>query len=282
MRASGATAQPLAGARPNAFALRLASAALLAPLAIAAVWAGSPYFTILVTLAAGIMGWEWGRLTFGPGNRAARLTLIGTEIVAVALGGFALWMGALLGLAIGSAVVTALALRDLRARAAWAALGIVWIGGGSIAALWLRTIPNAGAITVLWLFALVWASDSGAYVVGKGVGGPLLAPRVSPGKTWSGAVGGLAAAALVGAVAEKLMGLPLLSGVLWTSVTLSVVGQAGDLVESLAKRHFGVKDASGLIPGHGGFLDRLDAMLAVLVVVAGVSLATRTPPLNWP
>jgi phosphatidate cytidylyltransferase len=282
MRGNVATAQPLSGVRRNAFALRLVSAAVLVPLATAAVWAGSPYFTILVALAAGTMGWEWGRLTFGPANRAASFTLIGTETVAVLLAGFALWKGAVLVLGIGTVVVTVLAIRDLPARAPWIALGLVWIGSGSVAALWLRAAPDWGRFTLLWLFALVWASDSGAYVVGKGLGGPLLAPHISPGKTWSGALGGLLAAALVGAVTEKQLGLPLLSGVLWASLALSVVGQAGDLLESLAKRRFGVKDASGLIPGHGGFLDRLDAMLAVLLFVAGISLATRTPPLNWP
>jgi phosphatidate cytidylyltransferase len=143
-------------------------------------------------------------------------------------------------------------------------------------------LPGSGRNTLLWLFAVVWASDSAAYLVGKTLGGPLLAARLSPGKTWSGAFGGLAGAALVGAATEKLLGIPLLSAVLWASVVLSVVAQAGDLLESLAKRRFGVKDTSGLIPGHGGFLDRLDALLAVLLVVAGVSLITRISPLDGP
>ena len=281
MRASVATAHPLAGGRRNPIVLRLISAAVLAPLALGALWLGNPYFTILVVVAAGIMGWELARLTLlRPGT--AGIALIATAVAATALAGLTHWNFALLALAVGAATVAALAIGNTASRAAWAALGLIWIASGSLAALWLRELPGSGRNTLLWLFAVVWASDSAAYLVGKTLGGPLLAARLSPGKTWSGAFGGLAGAALVGAATEKLLGIPLLSAVLWASVVLSVVAQAGDLLESLAKRRFGVKDTSGLIPGHGGFLDRLDALLAVLLVVAGASLITRISPLDWP
>jgi phosphatidate cytidylyltransferase len=261
--------------------LRLISAAVLAPLALGALWLGAPYFTILVVVAAGIMGWELARLTLlRPG--AAGIALIATAIAVTALAGLAYWNFALLALAGGTVTVAALALSNSASRAAWAALGLIWIASGSLAALWLRELPGSGRNTLLWLFAVVWASDSAAYLVGKTLGGPLLAARLSPGKTWSGAFGGLAGAGMVGAATEKLLGIPLLSAVLWASVVLSVVSQAGDLLESLAKRRFGVKDTSGLIPGHGGFLDRLDALLAVLLVIAGANLITRISPLDWP
>jgi phosphatidate cytidylyltransferase len=128
---------------------------------------------------------------------------------------------------------------------------------------------------------LVWATDSAAYLVGRWVGGPRLAPRWSPKKTWSGAIGGIAAAGLVGAITAKMLGISMLSPVFWVSMGLSVLAQFGDLAESAAKRHFGVKDSSGLIPGHGGLLDRLDGMLTALVAAAILALARGASPVMW-
>jgi phosphatidate cytidylyltransferase len=281
-RASVATAPPLDAAKRGSLALRLVSAVLLAPPVLGAVWVGAPYFPILVTLAAGLMGWEWSRLSLGPRIGAAGAVLIATAVAAVGLAGAEAWRWALIVLAVGAIVVGALALPRARISAPWAALGLVWIALASIAAIWVRADAHAGRANLLWLFALVWSTDSAAYFVGKGVGGPRLAPRFSPGKTWSGALGGLLAAGLVGVATERLVGLPLISMVFWTSLGLSAVAQAGDLLESAAKRHFGAKDSSGLIPGHGGFLDRLDAMLAVLLLVGLWSALTGAAPLKWP
>jgi phosphatidate cytidylyltransferase len=118
---------------------------------------------------------------------------------------------------------------------------------------------------VMFVVLLVWATDIGAYAAGRAIGGPGLAPHISPGKTWSGATGGLLAAVAAGifvaAIQGPARGLPTAAAI---AAFLSIIGQAGDLMESLAKRRFGVKDSGHLIPGHGGALDRLDAMLAVL------------------
>ncbi len=146
----------------------------------------------------------------------------------------------------------------------WA--GVPYIGCGTAALLWLRGLPATGTWIVLLLMLAVWASDIGAYLVGRVVGGPKLAPRVSPGKTWSGALGGLTAAALAGFSMYGARGAAFAS-------VLGIAAQGGDLLESALKRRFGVKDSGRTIPGHGGLFDRLDGMLlAAPVAVAGVLL----------
>jgi phosphatidate cytidylyltransferase len=146
--------------------------------------------------------------------------------------------------------------------------------------LWLGDSERDGRNTLLWVLAVVWATDIGAYAFGRWLGGPLLAPRLSPRKTWAGLIGGLGCAAVTGAAAAWLLGAsPMwLAGV---SAGLAIIEQFGDLAESLAKRRFGVKDASGLIPGHGGLLDRLDGFLAVIPAVALLTLITGGSVLTW-
>jgi phosphatidate cytidylyltransferase len=161
-------------------------------------------------------------------------------------------------------------------------------GGGSAAVLlagwaymivgaaslhWLRSDSVVGLIDVLFLLVVVWSSDIGAYVAGRLVGGPKLAPAISPGKTWSGAVGGLVAAMVIGLVVTRLAAPGPAVHALLVAGGLSVASQLGDLLESACKRHFGVKDSSGLIPGHGGVFDRLDGVLAAAPVAVLLALA---------
>src|SRR5436305_1773858 len=138
----------------------------------------------------------------------------------------------------------------------------------------------AGRLTLLWVFAVVWATDIGAYMIGRQIGGPLLAPHWSPRKTWAGMIGGAGCAALAGWAAARLLGVSALPLVL-VSAGLAIVEQFGDLAESVAKRRFGVKDSSGLIPGHGGLLDRLDGLLAVIPAVALLTLIGGGSVLAW-
>ena len=133
---------------------------------------------------------------------------------------------------------------------------------GAGALYWLRSDPVVGLIDVLFLLAVVWASDIGAYVAGRMIGGPKLAPAISPGKTWSGAAGGLVAAMIVGLLVSRAVAPGPASHALTVAAGLAVASQLGDLLESALKRHFGVKDSSRLIPGHGGVFDRLDGVLA--------------------
>ena len=273
-------AQSLDASKSDALRLRILSAAVLAPLAIAAAWLGGPLLAAVTLVGTGLMGWEWGRLTDG-GRFGARGGLVAaTDLVGVGvaiLGAPVLALGVLLA---GSAARAAWPGPERNA-SLWAGIGALWIGVACVGLLWLAADPVAGHATILWLFAVVWTTDSAAYVVGRWAGGPRLAPRWSPKKTWSGALGGLAAAGLVGAITAKILGFSVLSPVLWLSVGLSVAVQAGDLAESAAKRRFGVKDTSGLIPGHGGLLDRLDGMLAALAVAALMALARGASPVMW-
>ena len=141
-----------------------------------------------------------------------------------------------------------------------------------VALLWLRHQPTLGRETIIWIVLCIWATDTGAYVVGRAAGGAKLAPRISPSKTWSGLIGGMAWAAVASAATGYAFGLGETIHLAVIGAGLAVVGQIGDLVESAAKRSAGVKDSGTLIPGHGGLLDRVDGLVAVLVVVALVRL----------
>jgi len=148
-----------------------------------------------------------------------------------------------------------------------------------VALLWLRHQPAFGRETILWVLICIWATDIGAYFVGRTAGGARLAPRISPGKTWSGLIGGMAWAAVASAATGYAFGLGETVHLAIAGAVLAVVGQAGDLLESAAKRRAGVKDSGRLIPGHGGLLDRIDGLMAVLVAVAIARLVAGTP---WP
>jgi phosphatidate cytidylyltransferase len=171
--------------------------------------------------------------------------------------------------------------RLMRGRGWLFAPGLIWILVALAALLALRSDPVAGRANVIFLFVLVWASDIGAYGVGRLIGGPRLAPTLSPGKTWAGAAGGLFAATAIGLLAASTgpRSNPLTaSGI---AAFLALVGQAGDLAESAIKRSAGVKDSGYLIPGHGGLLDRLDATIAVLPAGALLALLLGRGVVLW-
>lgn len=273
-------AQSLDASKSDALRLRILSASILAPLAIVAAWLGGALLAAVTLVGAGLMGWEWGRLT-DRGQFGGRGVLVAaTEVAGVGTAILGAPMLAL-GVVLAGGVARVAWPGPERNASLWAGIGTLWIGAACVGLLWLAADPAAGRATILWLFAVVWATDSAAYLVGRWAGGPRLAPRWSPKKTWSGALGGLAAAGLVGAITAKILGFSMPSPVLWLSMGLSVAVQAGDLAESAAKRRFGVKDTSGLIPGHGGLLDRLDGMLAAFVVAALMTLARGASPVMW-
>ncbi len=255
---------------------------MLAPLALGVVWLGGVWLIAMVALAASGMGWEWTRLSGGAAQgrvgvlAALIITVLLAGIVAVGSGADALALGiALLGGVAVWGVAAALGAR----KPIWTGAGTIWIALPCIALLWIDEGAQ-GAILLFWLFAVVWASDIGAYVFGRSLGGPRLAPRYSPNKTWSGAVGGLICSGLAGLAAAYLAGAHP-GFIVAASVLLSVVAQIGDLAESLAKRTFGVKDSGGIIPGHGGLLDRLDSLLTAAPALALLMGAIGGSPLEW-
>jgi phosphatidate cytidylyltransferase len=149
----------------------------------------------------------------------------------------------------------------------WHAGGVLYLGMPCLALVCLRVLPAQGALTVLGLFLIVWATDTGALVFGKLIGGKKIAPKLSPGKTWAGTIGGSITATVVFGLYIALFGFNVLSAMLFAFV-FSLVAHGGDLFESLVKRRFGYKDSGGLIPGHGGVLDRVDSLFAASVVLA--------------
>lgn len=269
---------------------RVVSAAVLAAAALGALAVGGWAFGALVVLALAALASEWTAL----GERlwcrrtavVAGTAAFGVPVLAVvaALAGFA---GHGLVLLAAGAALAALTATVLGASAPWAALGVAYLGLPALALVWLRAEPPSGLALVLWLFAVVWATDIVAYAVGRGVGGPRLAPRISPGKTWSGLGGGVVAAALVGAIGAALIpgaspGVAralVVAGLLGAG--LAVVSQLGDLWESFLKRRAGIKDTGGLIPGHGGAFDRLDSLLAAAPAWALVVLLRGREVLPW-
>ena len=277
-------------ARSRRFAdlwVRLASAAVLGPLALAAIWFGSPWFSLLVGVASAILAWEWVHLC-GLRLRALPGAAVGVSLLAASVcAGLSLWPGALFALFIGTVLgwllAERVALTGSQQRAAvWLAAGVVYIGLAAVGLVWLRADDRAGRANVLFIVLVVWATDIGAYLVGRLVGGPRLAPRISPNKTWSGAAGGLAAALLVGvASAWLLAGLAAPWHAAAVALTMSGVAQGGDLFESWMKRRFMVKDSSRLIPGHGGLLDRADGLIAAAPVAAALSLAAGQGRVLW-
>ena len=259
---------PQWAAGSNELTLRVASALVLAPLALAIAYVGGWPFAVFWGIGAVAILWEWTNLV----ARSHRGAVFATGVVALA-GAFAVasvgWPGIAVALvAIGAGVVAALAPAGHRI---WPAAGVVY-AGALVAPVWLRVDTGYGFLALIFLFAVVWMTDILAYFAGRAIGGPKLWLRVSPKKTWSGAIGGALGAMAAGLAAALIAGLGNVPAVVLLALGLSVASQAGDLLESAIKRSFGTKDASHLIPGHGGVMDRLDGFMAAALVAALVGL----------
>ncbi len=264
------------GAGARNLLLRIASAAVLAPIVLAAAYLGGWFFLVLCALSASAILWEWTRLVTGrsdlhilaPGGTvlAAAAALVGANAPVIAT--VAIAAGAVL------AGIAALAetSRNAQDRGLWAAGGVVYAGVAFLGPALLRSGTELGFEAFLFLAATVWLTDTFAYSVGRAIGGPLLWPRVSPNKTWAGAIGGLVGGLAGGTLVAYAGGMGRLVVVGVIALLLSALAQAGDLIESAIKRHFGAKDTSQLIPGHGGLMDRLDGFLvaALAAVVIGI------------
>jgi phosphatidate cytidylyltransferase len=240
---------------------RVASSVVMAVLAIAAVVIGGWAFVLFWTAAALIIAWEWTAIVTEDAKLPLAAAVVALLVAAAAVGSGRSVM-ALGALAVGAIAVAALA----HERRAWSGAGVLYAGVLVLAPTLLRDGAH-GAAAMFFLFAVVWVTDILGYFVGRAVGGPRLALRISPKKTWAGAAGGALGAVAAGVVFAALAGYSIVgSGA--TAFVLSLVSQGGDLIESGFKRRFGVKDASHVIPGHGGLMDRLDGFIAA----AGVAV----------
>jgi phosphatidate cytidylyltransferase len=247
---------------------RVASGIVMALLAVGAVVSGGWPFVLFWAAAAVGIFWEWSAIV-AHGADAARVVGIAALIAAALAAGAGQILAAAMALAAGAAAVAAACAPGRRG---WGAAGVAYAGIVLIAPILLRRDRDLGLLAMLFLFAVVWSTDILGYFVGRAIGGPRLAPPISPKKTWSGAGGGALGALAAGIAVVYIGGDITLLPVTCVAFVLSIVSQAGDLFESAVKRRFGVKDASHVIPGHGGLMDRLDGFIAASGVAALVGI----------
>lgn len=242
---------------------------VMAPLGLWAVYAGGWALMLATSLCAAIAAVEWTRMATRGASLKVRTVfnflLIGGGVMA-AVGGAAGLVWALLAGAVSAGLASVVAAM-LRMSPLAMGFGAVYVSLPFGSFVWLRESQPDGMLLLFALLAIVWATDIAAYFAGRGFGGPLLSPKDSPNKTWNGAIGAVICAALAAAAMARA-GESSIAGWIAIGLALSVVAQAGDLLESRCKRLFGVKDSSGIIPGHGGVLDRLDALMAASVALA--------------
>lgn len=239
--------------------IRILSAIVLGAAVLGLVWLGGMVCRVLAALVAGAMFYEWASMRREPTSREHQW--LSALCLGLALGCLVIGPQArLLFLAAAVAILVSGLHGWARGQGLWNAAGVAYAATSALTLSLIRGDGSAGLLLILFLFAVVWATDVFAYFVGRTVGGPKLAPSISPSKTWSGAVGGAVGGLAGGALFAGLTGW----GNIWvaaTALALAVIAQFGDLLESFLKRRQGVKDSSQLIPGHGGFLDRVDGLV---------------------
>jgi phosphatidate cytidylyltransferase len=255
--------------------LRVASALVLAPLAIGTAYVGGVAFLVLWGLAAFGILWEWRRIVADTGYAtlglgAAAILFVMAEFIG---GGGLATTRDLVEVVVIVAAFALFAGMSARNHGLWVAGGVLYASILLISVAVLRSDNVFGFWAILYLFAIVWATDILGYFVGRWIGGPKLSPRLSPKKTWSGALGGALGAVLAGAAVIRYAGIAHFSAIVGLGLILSAVSQSGDLFESGVKRRFGTKDAGHVIPGHGGFMDRLDGFLAAALAAAIIGVA---------
>jgi phosphatidate cytidylyltransferase len=259
--------------------LRTISGLVLAVVVLAATWFGGLPFRLLAGLIGLLIYYEWSTITgiarmatdrfsnlFGwacVGLVALETAFRSVETAIVLLFGFTL-----------AAVIVNL----VRRKPMWLPAGIFYAGLSAVSLAALRGNDRDGLITMLFIFAIVWATDIAAYFTGRAIGGPKLAPPISPGKTWSGAIGGTIAGIVFGLLVIYAAGAAIGFWLAVIAAVLSIGSQIGDLFESWIKRRFGVKDSSRLIPGHGGVMDRVDGLVfaCFLAFLGGLAMAAAS------
>jgi len=245
--------------------LRVLAALVLAPLTIAIAYVGGWPWLWLVTAAAVVLYYEWQTIVGVWRNKF----IMAAGIAALGIAGPWLMLGDIRAVAgvLGAGCVVLVLLTMRQPNAIWIVTGFLYAAAAFVGAVLVRADAAHGFVALIFVLLVVWAADIGGYFAGRGIGGPKLWPRVSPKKTWAGAIGGLVASLLVGA-GFAVAGQGNMATLLALAAVLSVVSQLGDLFESAIKRRFGVKDSSQIIPGHGGLLDRLDGFVAAIALAA--------------
>jgi phosphatidate cytidylyltransferase len=266
----------------NNLVLRVASAAVLGPLVLVLAYIGGWLFFLLCAAAGAGVLWEWTKLVADgadariliPGFAALLFALVLTGLDEPGAAAGMIIIGA--GLAAG---VMAAWPRRFPARnpLVWGSCGILYAGIAYLGPALIRRDAAWGFVAVLFVAMTVWTTDISAYAVGRTLGGPLLWPRISPNKTWAGAVGGVLGGVAAGTSVAYASGVDKLVAVGVVAFVLSVLTQAGDLFESAVKRRFGAKDAGSLIPGHGGLMDRLDGFLLAAFVALLIGILRQGP-----
>ncbi|WID97069.1 phosphatidate cytidylyltransferase [Bosea vestrisii] len=254
-----------AGTGASELRLRVVSALVLAVVVLGVTLLGGWPFRLIWTVVAGVVAYEWLAIV---SRRNAVAGGIGVGLAGLALGFLPLGGPALAGAAALAGLIGAIVTTRATSQRLLEACGVAYALCFALVTPALRDAPGIGLALIIWTFAVVWLTDIAAYFTGRALGGPKLMPSVSPKKTWSGALGG-ALAGILGGTAVWAFFFPGLPSGVWpvlaVSLAASAASQAGDLFESAIKRRYGTKDSSHLIPGHGGFLDRLDGYWAVLV-----------------
>jgi phosphatidate cytidylyltransferase len=252
---------------------------LLAGITIVVVFIGPRDFAILIALAFIVAALEWHRCVSGGSNYRGEAAVTAATVAAAEaalLYSGVFWAG-LIVVALGMAASFVLALRQDK-QPLWQAAGVPYLAVPALSLVALCALPH-GAQIVIGMMLIVWATDTGALICGNLIGGPRIAPKLSPGKTWAGTIGGSVCAALVYTLYINFL---LGHWALWAApfaFLFSFAAHGGDLFESLVKRRFGLKDSGAVIPGHGGVLDRIDSMLAAAPVMALLVLVAHINPL---
>ncbi len=262
---AGMTPAASAAAAARNFQQRLTSSVVMITVALALVYAGPLPFALLLVGIALLMSWEWGHLVRGTDADTGFIVHATAVTLAIVFAASQNLPFALGTLAAGAALLAAL---TFSRRPILSSIGVLYVGLAAVAMVWLRSEDRYGFAVVVFLFLIVWTTDSMAFAVGRSVGGAKLWPTISPNKTWAGFLGGIGSSAVAASLFALLIPGAACLRLAIIGLLLGIVAQAGDLAESALKRAFGVKDASHLIPGHGGVMDRMDGIVAVAMAAA--------------
>ena len=259
---------------------RVISALILAPLVAGAIYIGSPVYDLLVLAAIVVMAWEWRRLCAAQHFDTAGIIMTIAVVGATGLTWFQQVGLAVLLVAAGALIVFCMIAGSEGKSSIWTIAGLLAVGLTGISLILIRRIGDDWSVT-MWLLVAVWATDINAFFVGRSIGGPKLAPKISPGKTWSGLIGGIVGAVGWSVIWALWTGVEQVGTVALLGAAIAIFAQLGDLGVSRVKRRYGVKDTGTLIPGHGGLLDRVDGIMGAVPVAILCTVLARGDMSLW-